>query len=111
MITSVTNVTQMTDFHIPTTNAEPALKSSKIIHFIEIKIKNVNVDINPMLKFKEKLMLQNLINIYHDCFTENPTDIGNIDTGENQIPTTNEESISLPPYRLSIKNKLKYNGK
>ena len=50
-ITSVINVSQMADSHTPATNAEPELKSSEI-YFNEIKIKNVNVDINPTLKFK-----------------------------------------------------------
>jgi len=38
---SVTDVPQMTDSHTSTTNAQPALKTSEIIHLNKIKIKTL----------------------------------------------------------------------
>lgn len=113
--TSLSTMSQMADSHTHTANlyqmpitqiAEPAVLGTSECnkqYLNKIQIKNINVDINPMLEFEEKLMLQNLINKYEDCFAKNPTDIGTIDIGDIPIPTINEEPISLPPYRLSIK--------
>ncbi|KAL4127301.1 hypothetical protein QTP88_011477 [Uroleucon formosanum] len=89
-------------------NGVNSYKSNKILsrHIFhnkpDAKGIELHFDINSELPEDQQYQLRNLLESYSDCFAKSPMDLGSIDIADVPIPTISDDSISLPPYRLSL---------